>query len=743
MSYSRLIIFKLLWLWLSSSFAITADQLLPADQAFKFSVTPRSIHEIVLSWKIAEGYYLYQQKFKIESKTPEIQLGKIDFPKGKPKHDELFGDVLIYRHQLSISVPLLNPHSLSTLQLAINYQGCADIGVCYPPQPQQLNLTLPTNSSLISTLNSRIYRFNQNLFAQSDLLPAEQAFQLFADLKDAHTLHLSWKMAEGYYLYREKIYLTSETKGIKIGNYQIPPGTAKYDEAFGQVHIFHKQLAFDVPLIRSTTAEQNFAIEIGYQGCADRGVCYPPMKKQLNFHLAADHSTTQKRNSLTPKSIESINLISEQDQIIQSLHHDNFLLTLLSFLGFGLLLSFTPCVFPMIPILSGLIIGQHQPLNPLKAFGLSLSYVLATALTYTLFGILAALFGHNLQLSFQQPWVIALFSSLFIALSLSMFGFYELQLPAFIQTHLTHSSDKHRDGSYIGAAIMGALSCLIVGPCVAAPLAAALVYIGKTGDILLGGSALFMLGLGMGIPLLIVGASAGKLLPKAGNWLTIINPIFGVIMLGTALWMLNRILPAHLMMLLWAMWLIIPAIYLNALEPLPYPYNGWQKLWKGLGIVLLSYGILLLIGLGLGNTNPLQPLKITKFSANTESNATTHFQRIGSLEELNQQLAIAAKQQRWLMLDFYADWCISCKEMEAYTFSDSAVKQQLTHLTVLQIDVTKNSETDQILLKHFNLVGPPAILFFAPNQGEKTQYRIIGYQDSSHFLQHLQKLTRY
>jgi thiol:disulfide interchange protein DsbD len=250
----------------------------------------------------------------------------------------------------------------------------------------------------------------------------------------------------------------------------------------------------------------------------------------------------------------------------------------------------------MVPILSGIIVGQGKHISTGKAFGLSLSYVVATALTYTVFGILAALFGSNLQTAFQQPWVIGLFSGIFIALSLSMFGFYHLEIPKGLRAKLHHSSDKHRDGSYLSAFVMGALSSLIVGPCVAAPLAGALIYIGQTGDVILGGSALFMLGFGMGVPLLIIGASAGKLLPKSGHWLDVINPVFGVIMLAVALWMLSRIIPAHAMMLLWAMLLVIPAIYLHALDPLPHPVSGWRKLWKGLGLMMLVYGLCLLIG---------------------------------------------------------------------------------------------------------------------------------------------------
>ena len=352
---------------------------------------------------------------------------------------------------------------------------------------------------------------------------------------------------------------------------------------------------------------------------------------------------------------------------MQSLQHDSLAMTLLSFFGFGLLLSMTPCIFPMIPILSGIIVGHGHRITTARAFFLSLSYVVASALTYTMFGILAALFGSNLQTTFQQPWIIGLFSAIFVLLSLSMFGFYELELPNSIKTRLHNSSEKHRDGSLWGAAIMGALSSLIVGPCVAAPLAGALIFIGQSGNAVLGGGALFAMGMGMGVPLLLLGASAGKLLPKAGTWLYSTKAVFGVIMLAVAVWMLSRILPPAITILLWAMLLILPAIYLNAIDPLPENSSGWRKLWKGVGLMMLAYGLLLLIGFSMGNNNPLKPLQ--GFSINNAQAAEQGivFERVASLSALEARIQQASANHQPVMLDFYADWCISCKEMEAYT----------------------------------------------------------------------------
>lgn len=753
-------IFLLFTLFSSPIFALHEPELLPVDEAFKITATAKSAEEVTISWQIANGYLLYQNKFKLQSQTEGVQLGKLDFPQGKTKHDEVFGEVIIYRDAVSLSLPLVNPNKLPSVKLMVKYQGCADVGVCYPPQKKILDVALPITSQpeAIAPPAQSVALLKSNPLEQltgglkklftDELLPAEQAFQFFAEVKDANTVHMNWLLADGYYLYREKVKLTVKAGDVQLGSYEIPHGTPKHDPEFGNVEIFHQGLDFNVPLLRQNTAAQSIQLEVAYQGCADRGVCYPPMQKTVSLDLPVAQQIVMPNSKPQPAP-----KLSEQDQIVKSLKQDSLWLTLITFLGFGLLLSLTPCVFPMVPILSGIIVGQGKNISTGKAFGLSLSYVVATALTYTVFGILAALFGSNLQTAFQQPWVIALFSAIFVALSLSMFGFYHIEIPKGLRAKLHHSSDKHRDGSYLSAFIMGGLSALIVGPCVAAPLAGALVFIGQTGNVVLGGAALFMLGFGMGVPLLIIGASAGKILPKSGHWLEIINPVFGVIMLAVALWMMSRILSAHIMMLLWAMLLMIPAIYLHALDPLPHPVSGWRKLWKGLGLMMLIYGGCLLIGFALGHTNPLQPLQamIAECSAASEEECEIpvakakktgfHFERIQSAAELDSRLQEASRNKQWVMLDFYADWCISCKEMEAYTFSDPKVQQRLANLVLLQVDMTNNTEEDKALLKRFNLIGPPAVLFFNPDDSqEQSQYRVIGYQDSTTFLAGLQTM---
>jgi thiol:disulfide interchange protein DsbD len=716
------------------TYALGNQDLMPADKAFTPSVKAIATDKIEVSWLIADGYYLYRKKIHITSETDNIKLGDPDLPSGGKIHDENFGDSIIYRDQLKITVPITNNKSLSTLKIQLNYQGCADIGVCYPPQNKTFTVTIP-NPKVASKSNPIKQLVNgfkdlKTTFFQDELLPADQAFQFFATVKDGNTLHVNWVIADGYYLYREKTHLSLLNNApSKLANYTLPQGSPYHDEAFGQVQIYRNQLSFDIPLIRTDKTPQAITLLAKYQGCADRGVCYPPIESKIELQLPETQHLISETDSSPPAKKSS-----EQEQIFQSLKSDSLGLTLLSFFGFGLLLAFTPCIFPMIPILSGIIVGQGSSITTRKAFLLSLSYVVASALAYTVFGILAALFGSNLQVIFQEPWIIAVFSGLFILLSLSMFGFYKLELPKSFQEKLHKSSDEHRDGSYLGAAIMGALSSLIVGPCVAAPLAGALIYIGQTGDVILGGSALFVMGFAMGIPLLILGASAGSLLPKAGHWLNSTQTIFGVLMLAISVWMLDRILPAPVIMLLSAALLIVPAIYLHAIEPLSEQVSGWQKLWKGLGVMMLIYGTLLLIGFSIGNSNPLQPLRGIGKNHSSAQEQEIVFKRIASISELEQTLKQASLNNQPVMLDFYADWCISCKEMEAYTFTDEQVKQQLSKFILIQADVTKNSADDKALLQHFNLIGPPAILFFGTDQQERKASRVIGYQDTETFL---------
>ena len=569
------------------------------------------------------------------------------------------------------------------------------------------------------------------------LLEPDDAFKFFAEVNDQQHIILNWQIADGYYLYQQQVEVTViNPQGVQLEAIKFPKGKRKVDEIFGDTVVYYHDLRLTQRLTNPLVKATNVTLNIRFQGCADIGVCYPPMNKTVSLSLQpTNHLNITQPTKPTPSNI------SEQGRIAKALVDNTVWLTALTFLGFGLLLSLTPCVFPMIPILSGIIIGHGKSLTTRKAFYLSFSYVFASAITYALFGILAGLFGSNLQATFQNPWILSIFSGLFVLLALSMFGLYQIQLPNALQSKLSQLSQHQKNGSLWGSAIMGILSTLIVGPCVAAPLAGVLIYIGQTGDAVLGGLALFSLGLGMGIPLLIIGVSAGKLLPKAGHWMEPIKYFFGVLLLAVAIWLVERILPASITLLLWASLFIICAIYLNALDRLPENSSGWQKLSKGVGAILMIYGVILMLGAASGGSNPLKPL--ANFSLSQKNNTLQHslpFKRIQNIDDLQAALQLASQNKQFVMLDFYADWCVSCKEMEAFTFSEPSIQQALKNTLLLQADVTKNNDEDRALLNAFSLIGPPAILFFSPNGTEIKQHRVIGYMAADDFLKQLQIL---
>ncbi len=573
-----------------------------------------------------------------------------------------------------------------------------------------------------------------SLFGGSDdeILQPDQAFHFDALVVDGNTLLARWDITKGYYLYQDKFEFTLEdVNGVHLGDIVMPPGEEKDDEFFGLMQVYHYPMEVHLPLLREDLEPTSLTLAVRYQGCAEAGLCYPPIDKSIQLNLPAGNakgSSTGTSNTVP---------LSEQDSLAQSLATGSGIMTILTFFGLGLLLAFTPCVFPMIPILSGIIIREGDSLTTHRAFTISIVYVLAMSVAYTFAGVMAGLFGGNLQAAFQNPWILGSFSGVFVLLALSMFGFYNLQIPAGLQGKLSMLSHKQEGHGLHGVAIMGLLSALIVGPCVAAPLMGALIYIGQTGDALLGGAALFSLSLGMGAPLILIGGSAGKLLPKAGAWMDTIKSVFGVLLLAVAIWLLERIIPAAITMVLWALMLVISAAYMGALEPLKEGTSGWHKLWKGLGLVYLIYGAMLFIGAAAGGSDPLQPLKGLALGGGA-SNQQTHltFKTIKSTDDLQREVAAASAAGKPVMLDFYADWCISCKEFEKYTFSDAAVQQTLASAVLLQADVTLNDDLDKALLKQFKLLGPPSILFFGTDGEECRNYRTVGFMEADEFQPH-------
>ncbi len=572
---------------------------------------------------------------------------------------------------------------------------------------------------------------------EETFLQPEQAFVPGVEVVDPYTLRASWEIADGYYLYRDKFSFEIEGEpGVTIASVDLPRGKEKNDEAFGLMEVFYHEALATLALEREEKGARELTLVVKFQGCADAGFCYPPMRQAIPVTLPAATQPPPERTAAAPAP----GYVSEQDRLARSLGEQSIALSMLTFFGLGLLLTFTPCVFPMIPILSSIIAGQGERITTGRAFTLSLVYVLAMALTYTAAGVVAGYTGANLQAAFQNPWILGTFALVFVALSLSMFGFYELQMPARLQSRLTELSNRQRGGTLPGVAVMGFLSALIVGPCVAAPLAGALIYISQTGDAVLGGLALFSLSMGMGAPLLLIGTSAGKLLPKAGPWMDAIKAVFGVMLLAVAIWMVERIVPGPVALALWAALFIVSAIYLRALEPLQPEASGWSRLWKGLGVFLLVYGAILLLGAASGGRDLLRPLAGLNTPVAVAASGQTvaghlQFRQIKGVAGLEQALEEARRNGQPVMLDFYADWCVSCKEMEAVTFSDPAVIAALDGVMLLQADVTANDEQDKALLQRFGLIGPPSILFFDSSGRELRPYRLVGFLGPEEFQQ--------
>lgn len=579
---------------------------------------------------------------------------------------------------------------------------------------------------------------NLAISKQPDFLQPDDAFRLEVKVRDAHTLQANFNVTPTYYLYRDKITFTTKDKTVKITSVSLPKGEIKHDPNFGDTEVFHQSFQGVITLSRSGNAATHIALNAVYQGCSEQGLCYPPITKTLNIALPEVTTGQLAPPVLSVAPPPSSRTVSEDSQIAKLFTGGNFWLIISFFFGAGLLLSLTPCVFPMIPILSGIIVGRGHKITHMHAFILSLAYVLGMAITYAAAGVAAGYSGNLISNALQTPWVLGSFAAVFVLLSLSMFGFYEFQLPTALQSKLSDTSNRLHGGHLSGVFAMGALSAIIMGPCVAAPLAGALLYIGQTHDAVLGGAALFVMALGMGTPLLLIGSSAGVLLPKAGAWMEAVKQFFGVMLLALAIWIIQPLLPISVEMLLWAALLIFSAIYLRALDALPHNAGGWHKLLKGIGLFALLLGAAYLVGALSGARDILRPLgNIGR--AETLAPTTLQFSRVKDIADLDQRIAQVRGKQT-VMLDFYADWCISCKELERFAFSDGTVKSKLKPVLLLQADVTANNEADKALLKRFGLFGPPGILFFDTQGKEVADFRVTGYQDTAQFLKTLQNI---
>lgn len=713
-----------------AQFFDTGEPILPPEEAFRYAVADTG-SALEIDWAVAEGYYLYRDKLGVASKTPGIVFGEIQLPDGLRHEDEFFGVQQVYRDRFFTTVPYtVTSGQPRRLAFELSLQGCADRGICYPPQrwDDAVRLTAarePAKPDLGS-------------FAQggSGFLPVDEAFQPRATAVNGNTIEVSFAVAPGYYLYRDKISASTGSEKVRLGRLDLPAGKTKADPYFGDTEVYYGDVVAELPVARAAPEALELDLALGYQGCAEDGICYPPETRHFTISLPAASAASALAAVDEPP-------VSEQARLAQLIGGASLWAIAATFFGAGLLLAFTPCVLPMVPILSGIIAGEGRDAGPARGFTLALAYVAGMALVYTAAGIAAGAIGVQLQAMFNQPLVLVLFAGLFVLLAAGMFGLYDLQMPSAIQGRLAAVSGRQRAGTLIGAFVMGALSSLIVTACVAPPLVAALTVIGQSGDLVKGGWALFALSLGMGAPLLVVGASAGRLLPAAGPWMVAVKNAFGFMMLGLAVWMLSRILPAGVTLALWGILVFMAGVWLGGLGPLPPEAGAPHKLGKGFGLIAVLYGAVLIVGALAGGNSLLRPLASVNLAG--ESAVEAHgldFQRVKSVDDLDRALARAAAAGQPAMLDFYADWCVSCIEMERFTFSDPRVQAALSGALLLQADVTANDAADKALLQRFGVYGPPTIVFFGPDGVQRPAFDVVGYMDAEAFTAHVQRAIR-
>ncbi|MDH3418388.1 MAG: protein-disulfide reductase DsbD [Gammaproteobacteria bacterium] len=710
------------------------EEILRPEQAFPYTLEATA-DEVLVRFDVPEGYYLYRERFDFDTDTTGIALGEPAYPDGEVHEDEFFGVVETYRHRLDIPIPFQRTTDASELNLLLTVQGCADIGLCYPPQDWNRTVALPaaaapSGTSALTTL------LTGNAASNDEQLPAEQAFVMNARVDGANELVVGWTIEPGYYMYADKFDFAVDGP-IGLGAAELPEGIAHDDYEFGNVMVFFGYVEARIPFSRATPDAVQVELTSSAQGCKLDSLCYPPMERVQALTIPATSEFDM------PVALEP--MVSEQDRLADLIVNGSWWLVLGTFYGFGLLLAFTPCVLPMVPILSGMIAGQGRETTAMRGFTLSLAYVMGMALTYTAGGAIAAVAGAQVQATFQQPWILTVFAGMFVLLALAMFGAFEMQMPAAIQTRLSALAGRQSAGSYLGVAVMGVLSALIVTTCVAPPLIATLAVIGQTGDVPRGAGALFALSMGMGSPLLVVGASAGKLLPKAGPWMNMVKGAFGVMMIAVAIWMMDRVLPGSVVLVLWALLVFLSGVFLGAFEPLPEGPSGSQRLRKGVGVLACLYGALMLIGASLGGTNPLRPVQLGAFGGAVGQQATPvtglEFIDIETVAELEAAVAQATAAGRPVMVDLTAEWCISCKEMEHYTFPDPSVVAAYDPFTLLRVDVTENDDDDKAMLRYFETYGPPIYAFFDRNGQIRDEYELVGFFDAEDFSAHARRFA--
>ena len=712
----------------------------PPEEVFNYVVFDAG-DALEIDWAVDDGYYMYRDWFGFEAVASGVSLGEPELPEGKVYNDEFLGEQVIYRKNFLVRIPYsVTGEKPASMDLVIESRGCADTGFCYMPQTWTESVALVAAKPKLSLDG---FGSGSSLTSSSEEFPPpEEVFRPDVFPVDGNTVEIGIRIEPGFYVYKDKIKVRAVSDKAEAGRLDLPTGKIKVDEFFGEQEVYLTDVLWRQAIARGTPEAMTLDLELEYQGCAEAGLCYTPQTVALTVDLPEASTVTALTGGDGGGSGGTGAPISEQGKLAAVITGSSIWVSAGVFFLAGLGLAFTPCVLPMVPILSGIIAGEGDNVSPSRGFTLALAYVMGMAIVYTAAGVVAALAGATLQAIFNQPWVLIIFASLFVVLSLAMFGVYELQMPSSIQSKLAGVSGNQKSGTMIGAFVMGAISSLVVTACVAPALIAALTVMAQTGDVVRGGSALFAMSLGMGAPLLAVGAAQGQLLPKAGPWMVAVKGSFGFMFIGLAIWMLSRILPGTVTMGLWALLAIMVGVFLGGLTTIGTDSTPSQKIGKGFGVVAIVYGLAMFIGVLAGGSNPLKPLDAltvarTSGDAVVTEDAHAMFKRIKSSADLDREIAAAAAAGKSAMLDFYADWCVSCKEMEAFTFPDPAVKDALSNTVMLQADVTANDDIDKELLDRFGVFGPPTIIFFGKDGQQRHGYEVVGYMKARDFANHV------
>jgi thiol:disulfide interchange protein DsbD len=732
MTSFRYLLPVLFLLGLNQAVVAQGDEPQPARDVYRYVVADTG-SAIEVDWAIEDGYYLYRNKLSFESNSDSIRLGDAQLPEGLPHEDEFFGKQQVYRDNFYVSIPYtVVGERPETMELVLKSQGCWDGGLCYPPQAWTEEVELRR----VATSQPKLELGNLGGLGGSEFVPVDEAFKPILIPVDGNTVEVTFQITPGYYLYKDKISVSAVSENVQLGKLELPKGKMKFDEFFGESEVYFDDVFAVLPLARATPDAMDLELEVNFQGCAEGGLCYPPTTRLVSTILPEATAVTDLAS--LPARNEPV---SEQGKLAQVITNSSIWVTISVFFVAGLGLALTPCVLPMVPIVSGIIAGEGENVSSSRGFFLAFVYVMGMALVYTAAGVVAAAAGLQLQAMFNQPWVLVLFSGLFVLLAFGMFGAFELQMPSAVQSRLAAVSGNQKSGTAVGAFVMGALSALVVTACVAPALIAALTVMAQSGDMIRGGTALFAMSLGLGAPLLAVGAAQGKLLPKAGAWMVAVKGAFGFMFLGLAIWMLSRMLPGGVTLAMWAALVFMAGVFMGGLTTLSSDSSIAQKLGKGFGLLAILYGLLLFLGSLTGGSNPLKPLATVSFGGGVMVAEDKHleFQRIKTVDDLDREIAAASAAGKTAMLDFYADWCVSCIEMEEYTFTDAGVQEALSNTVTLQADVTANDEADQELLQRFGVFGPPTIIFFGTDGQQRHGYEVVGYMKAEAFTEHLQQ----